>query len=125
MDIRETHLNGHTYRTALVPDDLWTKHWSDRAQANLSKHGGGDPAKAPWCTACGRLLNPAKAQTVHIIGGGGEVLHPDDEAEWEAAHGARGDDGDMGAWDLGPECAKMFPAAFRSAYSVEAHLRAR
>ena len=58
----------------------------------------------------GAGLDPAKAQTVHIVAGGSRVLHPADEALYTD------DGGDMGCWDLGPECAKMFPAAFRASY---------
>jgi hypothetical protein len=61
---------------------------------------------------CGAELNPAKAFTVHIVGGGGSFLHPADEDAWDDDPGA-----DMGCWDLGSECVRLVPAAFRSPYN--------
>lgn len=53
------------------------------------------------CAACGRELR-GKEYGIHIINGGGEVLHPDDEAEYWP------DGGDMGVHYVGPECRKKF-----------------
>jgi len=39
---------------------------------------------------------------VHVINGGADVLHPDDEALYVP------DGGDMGCHMLGPECRKRF-----------------
>lgn len=88
---------------------FWTKHNSDRSQTRINRRGT-DGEKMLRCSVCGADLNPERAQQVHIVAGGGAVLHPDDESIYVA------DGGDMGAWFLGPECAKLFPAAFRDAY---------
>lgn len=98
-----------TYREAEFKSEFWTKHNSDRSQDRLSKNEG---QGVPVCHACGAVLNPERASSVHIIGGGATVLHPDDEDAYTNADG-----GDMGVWDLGPECAKMFPAAYRRPFT--------
>lgn len=53
------------------------------------------------CAVCGRELR-GKIFAVHIIDGGGTVLHPDDEDKYLS------DSGDMGAHFVGPECRKKF-----------------
>ena len=89
-------------------NEFWTKFNSDRAQKRIDKAAR---AGLPWCTVCGAALAEIR-QTVHIIAGGGLVLHPDDEdLYWE--RGGTGDGGDMGSWDVGPECARLIPKAFR------------
>lgn len=93
-------------RTAPIPDDFWTKH--NKANDN----GKIDPKPGvPWCTLCGRDLNPAKAFTVAVIDGGATFIHPDDvTAEVE------NDAGFMGAWDLGSSCALLAPMIVKKAY---------
>lgn len=53
------------------------------------------------CAVCGRELT-GKQFVVHVINGGGEVLHPDDEFLYEP------DGGDLGCHYIGPECRKKF-----------------
>jgi len=104
-------MNAAAVRTAEFKDgEFWEKHNSDRAQARIEKN----QKSGPCCHACGAVLNPDRAVTVRIVGGGGEVLHPEDADRYI------NDGGDMGAWDLGPECAKMFPAAYRAPYAGSA-----
>lgn len=97
-------------REARFNEDFWTKHNSDRSQDRISDN---EAANKPCCMACGRFLaDMTKAKTVHIVSGGSTVLHPEDEALF-TDHAA-----DMGFWNLGPECAKMFPAEYRRPLSV-------
>lgn len=98
-----------TFRTSEFNDTFWAKHWSDRSQDMLAKN---ESVGVVCCMACGRALNPEKAKTAWIVGGGALVLHPDDYASYVD------DGGDMGCWDLGPECAKLFPAKFLKSYVV-------
>lgn len=97
------------YRTHPVPEAFWDKFNSERSQARISKAEREHPDQ-PWCTVCGAVLNPQRAWTVHIVGGGGSFLHRDDESSY-TDHGD-----DMGCWDLGPECARLAPAAYRKPY---------
>jgi hypothetical protein len=46
------------------------------------------------------IRNKIKARWVHVVGGGGVVLHPDDEPRYEP------DGGDCGGHLIGPDCAK-------------------
>jgi len=54
------------------------------------------------CVRCRAKVNEKKAKWVHVIAGGGEVLHPSDEKNYVA------DGGDLGGYPVGPECAKFF-----------------
>lgn len=94
-----------TLRTAHIPGAFWTKHNSEHAQQRITK---AEQAGNRWCSVCGNALRPENAQVVRIIHGGSSYLHPEDEARYTD------DGGDMGSWDLGPECARMVPAAFRA-----------
>lgn len=92
-------------RTSPIEFDLWGNDDYDRVQERIAK---AESAGVPWCVHCGRKLNPTRAWTVHPINGGGVLLHPDDEAKYVP------DGGDMGCWDLGPECAKKVPIEYRT-----------
>lgn len=59
--------------------------------------GGSDP-----CACCGREMTSANRYMLHVIDGGANVLHPDDEHLYET------DSGDMDWHAVGPECAKKF-----------------
>lgn len=54
------------------------------------------------CAACGRPLGGLRTWAVHVIDGGGKVLHPQDEKLYTP------DGGDMGCHMIGPECRKQF-----------------
>lgn len=95
------------YRYAPISDNFWEKHNRDRSQDRIDK---AFRAGEPWCAVCGAALNPETKQSVHIIHGGGDAVHPEDIDKWRVSN----DNGDMGEWDLGPECAKLVPAAMRS-----------
>ena len=85
-----------------VPDALWDRQDSPRYETNARKAG---EAGLESCTACGRGLNPATAKTLEVVDGG-DVLRAD-------LTGDQSSSGYMGAWVVGPECAKMVPAAYR------------
>lgn len=87
-------------RTTPAPASFSDRKSQDRADKTTA--AGGTP-----CMACGRPLNPAKTYDVHIIDGGNSVLHPDDEDKYVP------DGGDIGHWDVGPECIKALPPEFR------------
>ena len=54
------------------------------------------------CARCGKdVSNPAG--WVHIVGGGVQVLHPDDEDKYEDMNPA-----DLGFYPVGSDCAKHF-----------------
>ncbi len=54
-----------------------------------------------WCVLCQKALRPnAKYRFLHLINGGVDVLHPDDEALYTP------DGGDLGAHPVGNECVK-------------------
>lgn len=61
---------------------------------------GAGNGRAP-CVACGREMRVAR-WAVHVIDGGSNVLHPDDESEYQP------DAGEMGFHFIGPECRKKF-----------------
>jgi hypothetical protein len=56
----------------------------------------------PYCVACGRSVKPGMLYSVHVINGGADILHPQDEANYTP------DAGEMGWHNLGPECRKQF-----------------
>lgn len=99
-------------RTAPIAQSFWTKHNSERAQRRIAQaEEVWTPDSAPWCAVCGATLNPATAWTVHIVNGGGDALHPADEGTYAP------DGGDMGCWDLGPECARLVPQEYRTRHA--------
>lgn len=55
-----------------------------------------------YCVTCGRAIKGQPKFAVHVIGGGSDVLHPDDEDKYES------DGADLGHHDVGSECAKKF-----------------
>lgn len=64
---------------------------------------GSDGASA--CARCGaKVKNPR--YWVHLINGGSTALHVDDEKIYTP------DGGDLGAYAVGSECRKAFPAGF-------------
>jgi hypothetical protein len=68
------------------------------ASFNYNQERAGD---LPTCARCGRgLVNPAGS--VHVIDGGGVVLHPEDEKLYNDQAS------DLGFWSVGSECAKAF-----------------
>lgn len=56
----------------------------------------------PGCVRCDAKVNLDKCKWVHVIGGGGMVLHPDSESEYVS------DAADLYMHPVGPECAKFF-----------------
>lgn len=54
------------------------------------------------CAACGKELKSKNTFFVHVIDGGSNVLHPEDEALYVE------DAGEMGHHEIGSECAKKF-----------------
>ncbi len=52
------------------------------------------------CVVCAKEVDPATARYVHLIDGGGVILHPGDE------HLYVPDGGDVGGHPIGPDCAK-------------------
>lgn len=54
------------------------------------------------CAVCGKRVNPKRMWAVHVINGGSDVLHPEDE------HLYVSDAGEMGCHMLGSECRKQF-----------------
>lgn len=53
-----------------------------------------------WCCRCGKdIRTRANARWVHLVDGGMQILHPEDEDSYIA------DGGDMGGHPLGPDCA--------------------
>lgn len=99
-------------RTTPAPASFSDRKSQDRADKTTA--AGGTP-----CMACGRPLNPAKTYDVHIINGGNSVLHPDDEDKYVP------DGGDIGHWDVGPECIKALPPEFRGGRNKTASLEVR
>lgn len=67
-------------------------------------HDNRDKAKTDYtCYLCGRDINAKKDHfMIHVIHGGHEVLHPDDEAEYTTVE----DNGDLGGNPVGPTCVK-------------------
>lgn len=60
-----------------------------------------DPKTDLSCIVCQKDLNPTKPyRTVHVVAGGSQVLHPDDEQLYIP------DKGDCGCHPIGPDCAK-------------------
>lgn len=68
------------------------------ARFNHNQERAGD---LPTCARCGRGLKTV-AGSVHVIDGGGVVLHPEDEALYNDPAS------DLLFWSVGPECAKTF-----------------
>lgn len=63
-----------------------------------------DPETATYCARCQKDLRPGQARRlVHLVEGGGFVLHPQDEAAFAAA-GDRS--GDLGLFPVGMDCAR-------------------
>lgn len=63
-----------------------------------------DPKTPHYCVKCQRDLKPSQpTRTVHLVLGGHMVLHPDDEAAYQAA---QDDNGDVGLNPVGMDCAR-------------------
>jgi hypothetical protein len=65
--------------------------------------GIGDKHSGCACAACGKEIKMAR-WGAHVIDGGANVLHPDDEDKYEP------DAGEMGLHYLGSECRRKFGA---------------
>lgn len=52
------------------------------------------------CVLCQKDLKGPPKRRIHIIAGGGQILHPEDESEYVP------DSGDMGSHEIGNECAR-------------------
>jgi len=63
-----------------------------------------------YCVVCHKDIKTGKdrARFVHVIEGGSHVLHPDDEDLYVP------DRGDMGLFEIGPECARRLGVEFTS-----------
>lgn len=83
---------------ALLPT-AFNDHYHERA------------TKAPMvCIACGRSVSKnGEALGVILAGGGGDIIHPDDNAA------EINDGGYMGWFPVGRECIKAVPVAYRVA----------
>jgi len=55
---------------------------------------------SPTCCRCGRHIASRTYRTVHLIAGGAQVLHPEDEQLYTP------DEGDMGWHPIGNGCAR-------------------
>ncbi len=72
----------------------------------------GDYRKNPktqfYCCACQKDMDPAKpCFAVHLVEGGPYVLHPGDEAAYQADALANGQQpGELGCFPIGNDCAK-------------------
>ncbi len=64
------------------------------------------PKTPHYCAACQKdLKRGAPFRAIHVVGGGMEALHPDDEAAHKAAH-PDGDPGDLNFFPIGSDCAR-------------------
>lgn len=65
-----------------------------------------DPKTTVFCARCQKDLKPGqKRRFVHIVDGGSMVLHPEDEAVFNAdPENLRGD---LGGWPVGMDCARI------------------
>lgn len=62
-----------------------------------------EPKTDYWCMNCQKAINPKRPhRMVHLVNGGQEILHPDDEEKYQP------DDGDCGSHPIGPDCARRF-----------------
>jgi len=79
-----------------------------RLPRSEKRHEGYPEGDLQPCAVCGRTIrNEARAVWVHIVDGGGVILHRDDEAAYAS------DGGDLGLYPVGPECAKRIPKEYR------------
>lgn len=63
-----------------------------------------DPKTDFFCCNCQKdIKKDSKFYWAHIIGGGTEILHPEDEAKYDDDDG-----GNMDFFPIGPECAGRF-----------------
>lgn len=61
------------------------------------------------CIVCNKAITKGAYATIHVVDGGGKVLHKDDEAAYEQ----EGDmSGDLGLQPIGADCAKRFPKEY-------------
>ena len=54
-----------------------------------------------YCTICGREIKTESYRTIHVVGGGSQVLHPSDEQAYNVAS-----PGEMGFMPIGNDCAR-------------------
>lgn len=92
-----------------VPVDIWASwstdpHLIERRRAKAAREG-----LRFQCEACGRGLRDGSGYNVVIVDGGFKALAPALWGEPEIEE----DSGYMGMYDLGPECGKLVPAAYR------------
>lgn len=67
------------------------------------------PSEGSFCYLCGKKLKGRNDFQIHVVDGGGVVLHRDDEALYEQ----EGDpSADLGGWNIGPDCAKKIDSDF-------------
>lgn len=96
--------------TATAPDSLFDLLDTDRWAANARRAAtnGLEP-----CTHCGRGVKAGGGWVTVVVDGGATVAHPDSH---EASR--EDDPGFMGAWVLGPSCAKGIPARARARWPL-------
>lgn len=64
-----------------------------------------DPKTDRFCVRCQRDIRPdSPARVVHLVDGGTNALHPEDEALYAKDGNHKGD---QGAWLLGTDCAQQ------------------
>jgi hypothetical protein len=62
------------------------------------------------CIVCGKPTSAIR--WIHIIDGGGMVLHPLEEENYRARFSEEGDSADLGLQPIGSDCARKFPKEF-------------
>lgn len=78
-----------------------------------------EPKTEVFCARCQKDLKPGqKRRGVHIVDGGAMVLHPDDEAIYNALP-AEAKRGDCGCWLVGMDCARQIGMEWT--FAVEAN----
>ncbi len=83
-----------TYRTAYVDPDYRR-----------------DPKTKHFCARCQKDIKPgSKYRIVHLVDGGINALHPDDESVFAATPGTAA--GDCGAFPVGMDCARIIGLAY-------------
>ncbi len=85
--------------------------------AQLDPDNRRDPKTNFACIRCARDLRPGQPHRwVRVVGGGAQVLHPEDEAIFHADEEAMR--GDLGGWPIGMDCARKVGLAFTVEPSV-------
>lgn len=88
--------------------------------AQLDADNRREPRTTHYCVRCHKDLIPGQPfRMVHLIAGGAQVLHPEDEALYQ------NDGGDMYWFPIGNDCAKKVGLDFTTTYKAWAERPAR